>query len=345
MPNFQIGNIKNIVVHLVGNKTNNDAMIISKSPLKIDDNIRCVLSDYFNSSFKMDEYYNLYHDSDLKYNEVYGYVSEIFVDQDNLLGQSVNLAKHLYEKSTHPHIKKGEFYVVFFHDCLIGDNVVDAIGLFKSENKETFLKIYQEESDFNVESEQGININKLDKGCLIFNVDKESGYIVAVVDNTNKGDDAKYWVDNFLHARSRKDEYYNTHNVLSLCKDFVVKELPQQFDVLKVDQADLLNRSVQFFKEKDSFDMEEFTNRVFEQPEVIDSFNRYKENYEQERDLEIVDNFNISESAVKKQARAFKSVIKLDKNFHIYVHGNRNLIEQGEDEKGKFYKVYYQEEN
>ena len=136
--------------------------------------------------------------------------------------------------------------------------------------------------------------------------------------------------------RPRKDEYYNTHNVLSLCKNFVTKE---------ADQADLLNRSVQFFKEKDSFDMEEFTNEVFAQSEVIDSFNKYKENYEQDRDLEIADSFTISESAVKKQARAFKSVIKLDKNFHIYVHGNRNLIEQGEDEKGKFYKVYYREES
>ena len=91
--------------------------------------------------------------------------------------------------------------------------------------------------------------------------------------------------------------------------------------------------------------MEEFTNEVFAQREVIDSFNKYKENYEQDRDLEIADSFTISESAVKKQARAFKSVIKLDKNFHIYVHGNRNLIEQGEDEKGKFYKVYYREES
>jgi hypothetical protein len=47
----------------------------------------------------------------------------------------------------------------------------------------------------------------------------------------------------------------------------------------------------------------------------------------------------------EKQARSFKSVIKLDKNFHIYIHGDRNLIEQGEDNKGKYYKVYYQEEN
>ena len=57
------------------------------------------------------------------------------------------------------------------------------------------------------------------------------------------------------------------------------------------------------------------------------------------------ESYDISESAVKKQARAYKSVIKLDKNFHIYVHGNRELIEQGEDEKGKYYKVYFKEES
>ena len=49
---------------------------------------------------------------------------------------------------------------------------------------------------------------------------------------------------------------------------------------------------------------------------------------------------------MKKQARAFKSVLKLDKNFHIYIHGDRNMIEQGIDNDGrKFYKIYYQEEN
>jgi hypothetical protein len=50
---------------------------------------------------------------------------------------------------------------------------------------------------------------------------------------------------------------------------------------------------------------------------------------------------SLNEKAVKKQARVFKSVIKLDKNFHIYVHGNRNLIERGTDENGTFYKICY----
>ncbi|MBK6777842.1 MAG: hypothetical protein IPG74_19090 [Flavobacteriales bacterium] len=49
---------------------------------------------------------------------------------------------------------------------------------------------------------------------------------------------------------------------------------------------------------------------------------------------------------MKRQARIFKSVLKLDKNFHIYIHGDRNRIEQGVDEQGrKFYKIYYDKES
>jgi predicted transcriptional regulator len=37
--------------------------------------------------------------------------------------------------------------------------------------------------------------------------------------------------------------------------------------------------------------------------------------------------------------------IIIDNNRSIYVHGNSNLIQQGTDENGKFYKIYYKEEN
>lgn len=337
--------LSQLIVHGVGNKFNDEPCTFSKDYLNPELDIKELLSRYFLSTFKYGESYNFIHEASLSLNEIYVYASKIFNHRQLLLEQSIDIVKHLYEQSIYPQIKSGELYIGYFTNCLVEEKVVDAIGIFKSETKDTFLKVYNSERGYDIAKDIGININKLDKGCLIFNIDKENGYVVAVVDNTNKGEDAKYWIDDFLHVRPRKDEYYNTHNVLTLCKNFVTKELPQQFDMQKADQADLLNRSVQFFKEKDSFDMEEFTNEVFAQPEVIDSFNKYKENYEQDRDLEIADNFTISESAVKKQARAFKSVIKLDKNFHIYVHGNRNLIEQGEDEKGKFYKVYYQEES
>jgi hypothetical protein len=344
MTQFHETNIKNIALHFVGNKNNEEMIKLSNSILNFDETTKDVLTDYFITPFKPQEYYNFYHDIELSMNEVFVCASNIFDNPETLLEQSQNLAKHLYEQSTHPKIKGGEFYVVYFKDCILDGETVDAVGLFKSENKDTFLKVYPSGDNFEIESQQGVNINKLDKGCLIFNTERENGYVVAVVDNINRGAEAQYWIDDFLYVCQRKDEYYNTQNVMSLCKNFVKDELPQHFEVSKADQVDFLNRSVKFFKENDNFNMNEFANEVIAQPQVIESFNQYKSSYQQDYDIEIADDFVISENAVKKQARAFKSVIKLDKNFHIYVHGNRELIEQGEDDKGKFYKVYYREE-
>jgi hypothetical protein len=57
------------------------------------------------------------------------------------------------------------------------------------------------------------------------------------------------------------------------------------------------------------------------------------------------DNFAISADAVKRQARVFKSVLKLDTNFHLYIHGDREKIERGVDESGrKSDKIYYEQE-
>jgi hypothetical protein len=328
----------------VGNKSAEELLLLSKQNLNLADNVKEILDFYFTNAFKTEEYFQFFHDTDLSLNESYTYISDIFTNPETLLEQSVNLAKHLYEQSTHPKIKGGEFYTVYFRDCVIDGETVDAVGLFKSENKDTFLKVFPKGDSFEIESEKGININKLDKGCLIFNTEKENGYIVAVVDNTNKGVEAQYWIDDFLHVRQRKDEYYNTNNVLTLCKDFVKNEFPKQFESNQVQRTEILENSIKFFKEKETFVFDDFVNEVMQQPEVIDSFNNYTTDYQKNNDIEIANEFSISESAVKKQSRVFKSVIKLDKNFHIYVHGNRQLIEQGEDEKGKFYKVYYKEE-
>ena len=335
--------IQNMVLHFVGNKQADDGVICSKSLLSTNDEMRNILHEYFLQVFLAEEQFHFIHETDLKYNEVYGMVSEIFDDPESLYINSVKLAKHLYEKSDHPKIKAGEFYVVHFTDCSIGGNHCDAIGLFKSENKDTFLRVWTSEEGLDLTPEQGINTKKLDKGCLIYNLERENGFLVTIVDNTNRSD-AHFWTDEFLHVFQKANEYFHTSTVLSITKNFVTKELPQQFEVSKADQADLLNRSVAFFKEKETFDMDEFTNEVMEQPAVIESFHKFKNDYAKREDIELADNFEINGTAVKKQARAFKSVIKLDKNFHIYIHGDRDLIEQGEDEKGKYYKVYYNKE-
>lgn len=332
-----------MALHFVGNKQADDGVLCSKSLLDTNDEMRNILHEYFLQVFLAEEQFHFIHENELKFNEVYSIVSDIFDDPESLYINSVKLAKHLYEKSDHPKIKAGEFYVVHFTDCTIAGEHCDAVGLFKSENKDTFLRVWTSMDGLDLTPEQGINTKKLDKGCLIYNVERENGYLVTIVDNTNRSD-AHFWTDEFLHVFQKANEYFHTNTVLSLTKNFVTKELPQQFEVSKADQADLLNRSVAFFKEKETFDMDEFVNEVIEQPAVIESFHKFKDNYAQREDIEIADSFEINGAAVKKQARAFKSVIKLDKNFHIYIHGDRDLIEQGEDERGKFYKVYYNKE-
>ena len=56
--------------------------------------------------------------------------------------------------------------------------------------------------------------------------------------------------------------------------------------------------------------------------------------------------FDISSSAVKRQSRGLKSVIKLDKNFHIYVHGDRQRIQRGFDEASglHYYQLFFDDE-
>ncbi|MBO5628389.1 MAG: nucleoid-associated protein [Aeriscardovia sp.] len=332
-------------LHLVGNKVAEDGVFLSNSLIELGENIQLVLFNFFINSFSSEKYFQFYHDNGIDYNVVYGTVTQIFDNPECLFDLSVNMAKYLYEQSTHPKIKGGEFYMVYFKDCLLDGEVVDAVGLFKSEKKDTFLKVLYENGNVNLASEQGVNIKKLDKGCLIFNKERENGYIVAVVDNTNRGVDAQYWIDDFLHVRQRRDEYFNTENIMSIAKRFITKELPKGYEVQKADQIDLLNRSLQFFKEKDTFNIDDFSQTVLEQPEVIESFTNYKKTFEEEHAMEIDDSFTISQNAYKKLQRNYKRIIRLDKKIQIIIDGNRDHVEQGEDEKGKYYKVYYSSED
>jgi len=344
---FEKCEIESVAVHHIGSKPADDGIILSKSILPVDRNTQDNLLTYFLSSFKFEEYFNLTHESDLELNEVYSFVTQIFNDPDLLFEQSVNLAKHLYEQSNHPKIKPGELFVVYFRDCPMGAGTVDAVGLFKAETKDTFLKVLPGPEGFNIESELGFNINKLDKGCLIFNAEPGNGYLVSIVDSVNRSTDAQYWVDQFLHVRPRNDEYYQTKNVLNLCKNFVMNRMPEEYEVSKADQVEILNKSVKFFKESEQFDMDDFTSEVLSDPGMINSFKSYKASFEEEKDVQITDNFSISEAALKKQSRVFRSIIKLDKNFHIYIHGDKQNIVKGFDQESgmHFYQLFFREES
>jgi hypothetical protein len=346
MIDFEKAEIKHLAVHKVGNKLTEDGIQLSTTETKIDDAYTAtVLLRYFITSFQMDEQYRFSHPADLSLNELYTYTSAIFDRPEKTHEQSVHMAKHLYEQSVHPKVAAGELCVAYFTGLIYEERTIRAIGIFKTENKDTFLKIDQDSGDFSIRHEDGVNVNKVEKGCLIFDNEREDGYRLCVIDAQRSGD-ARYWKEQFLGISPVSNEYHNTKDFLSIAKNYVTKQLAEDFEVSKADQIDFLNRSVQYFKHNDTFDKDEFVEEVFQDQGIIASFKTFDETYRTENDLQVADHFDISHIAVKKQERIFKSVLKLDKNFHVYIHGDRDLIERGVDEDGrKFYKIYFEEES
>jgi hypothetical protein len=345
MQNLVLGNMNALILHFVGNKNHEDGVRFSDVLTDFED-----IEDYFKQmidlNFKSEELYQFYFQPDVQLNPMYQFIGSIFKEKESFIEQSKNAGRYLYDKSVHPQIKGGELCMFYIKNCQLNGEKVDCVGIFKSENKDTILKIYDTQDGFGLKDEIGINTTKLDKGCLIFNTDKENGYIISVVDNTNKNAEAQYWKDEFLGVQPKKNEYHQTNQFLGIAKQFVTKKLLEDFEVSKADQIDLLNRSVEYFKNHETFEKTDFEVKVFQDHTIIDSFRNFDEGYRKDNEIEISNQFDISTQAVKKQARAFKSVLKLDKNFHIYIHGDKELIEQGVEKDGrKYYKIYYKDES
>lgn len=335
-------NIKSLVLHQIGSNACQEGIHYSKELTHIDEDFKELLKGHFLSPFKSDEYYKFTHVSEIELNEVYQYATKIFSKQTDFLEVSKKIARFLYECSSHPNIKRGELYVVYFGNCILNGETIDAIGLFKSETKDRFIKIYTTPDGFELEQNEGISINKIDKGCLIFNTEKEKGYVVAIVDNTNKGAEAKYWTEDFLHVRLRKDSFNQTQNMLSLCKSFV-SQIPS--DNGKIEKATFINRSVEALK-GESVNINSFAEQVFETPKLVSEFKQYKETFQKEHDIEIDDTFTTASTAIKRKGFGTMTTIRLDKNFDINIHGGeQNIIRGYDEERGMYYyQLFFKEE-
>lgn len=165
------------------------------------------------------------------------------------------------------------------------------------------------------------------------------------------GDTIGTWVKVMPRGNQLKffleDNYFQTSNYLKLCKDFVQEVYNQENDIPKADQIDMLNRSIDYFKKADTFNENLFKEEVVSDPQIIDAFENFKNYYEEKNELALKDQFDVSNSAVKDEKRYFKHVLKLDKNFHVYIHGQKKYIEKGydSDRDMNYYKLYFREEN
>jgi len=267
----------------------------------------------------------------------------IFEDQSELLEKSISIVEHYLSTAHSNKSKDGEFLVAFFEDCIVGDEVTDVIGLFRIEKKETFLKLEPTYDAFTLHKDEGISPTKIGQGALIFNSDQESGYQVLMIDKLGPKNEEFYWTESFLKVGKVVDNYFHTQHLINNIQEFAQTSFQEDQSTEKIT---LVNNSIEFMKSNDVFDQEAYSEQVLQAPELIEQFESFQGEKTEENPMIETERFEISKPAIKSTKRYIRSVIKLDRNFHVYVHGNRENIMRGYDEEKKkhFYTLYYEEE-
>jgi len=338
--------IDKMITHIVGNSERSEALLFSEGYTEYSEVAEEYLIKYLLQKFNAEDLYCFDPAKEFSINKVFYMATSIFEDPSQLVHFSKELANLLYENSNHPKIKESKFHVALFNNLVIGDEVVNGLGLFKSEVEIPFLRMIREGGQVKVTTEMGHSIKGLDKGILVLNMEKEEGYRCLLLDLKNPAMDTQYWRDHYLKLHAVNNEFHQTSEFMKITKDFIADNMMDEFGINRADQIDLLNKSVNYFKDHDRFDKRDFTESVFVQPEMVESFNQYNNINKDRGSVEVVDSFPISNLAVKQQSKIFKSVLKLDKNFHVYIHGDRSMIERGKNEDGKkYYKLFYERED
>ena len=344
-----------LAVHRIGARALEEGITASKTlyPLE-NDEIAPILQHYFIDPFKWDEVYQFTHRTDLALNEVYNYCQRIFSKPTDLLEHSKAIAQFLYDQSQHPKIKGGEFFVALWYNVIHEDEQLNCIGIFKAENRETFLRSTTKPDGLALTTLEGFHLKHLDKGALIVDTGKEEGYRVYIVDKNSRGtatNEAAYWRDDFLHLERVQDTDFQTATYLDLCRDFCENVVAKTEN--RKEQVNFLNRTIEHFAKNDHLDWNAFETEVMP-PDApySDLFEDYKAGYEARHEVVPQVSFSVSANAVQKARRRFKNLIKLDTEVELKIkplsdEADNPFVERGYDEeRGQhFYKVYFNTES
>lgn len=349
MINLYSAHIASLSIHRVGNKSKNEPILLSEETYKTDDEITPLLKEFFLKPFrdKEENYFQFTHDTDLEFNELFTIASEVFENPNTIHQASKKITQHLYDQSMHPHIKSGEVYIAFFEGLQIDNEKVNGIGIFKSELKQDFLQFSETQNQLEANLQQGVNLNKLDKGCLIFEVKKEEGYKILSVDSNRY--DARYWLESFLGVDPCEDDNFKTKKYLKFCQDFAKDVVLPAED--KKQEVLFMNRAVNHFAKNDSFEESAFMNDVIDNPDLIPEFNHYKTEKAPKYSIQDLTSFPIANTAVTAARKKIKNVINLDTNIQIkldFVNAESadRFVEKGWDEEKQmyYYLVYFNKE-
>ena len=317
-----------------------DGVKLSNNCIDVTDDLNELLVKHFLTPFR--ERPSLQFKSPLQNNSVYSLIKEMFANKADFIHLSQDLAKLLYENSVYSKIMNGEFYVVYFSNCVVDGKTSDAVGLFKTEQKTPYLRVTPVDDSYTIAEEQGFSLKHFEKACLIFNKDENSGYQIAVIDKANKAPESQYWSDSFLQVKKRKTNSSQTESLFEMCKSFV----SQLNDKDEVEKASMMNKALSILDDTEKIiEMSSFKAEVFGNQDISNSFDEFRKEKQSEDQMELDEKFESDNSSLKKTGLKKLTTIHLDDNYDVVIRGT-NDIEKGYDEKRqkRFYKLFYDKE-
>lgn len=342
--NFSNSKIKHLIIHEIGNKLRDEEVFLSETLQNLNEELENTLLTYFLKSFLVEkDLFKFHHNSNINLNEIYTYSNNIFnnSDTDLFIKTSQDIAKHLYEYTLHPKITKGELIIVQISNVIINDTNIDLIGIFKSDNKETFLKLLRENKNIKIKNDLGINISKLDKGCLILNTNEDTGYTVLNIDNHSQSTD--YWTNKFLNLKIIDNNSHKTREILKLCKGFSNEILSAKYD--KEIEFNFNNDFINYFEDNSHYDIHSFKKNIFQNEKIEKDFFEYRESNQSFFDINLDEKFELIQKDIHKEKNKIKNIIKLDTKLELKVlldreNGTKNLEKGFDEEKGMFFYKY-----
>lgn len=187
------------VVHRVGNRLREEGCELSQQEVHGTAELHgTLLRHYLAPLVKAGEAFELYHESDISLNALRQFSLRIFVRGEDFISLSQNIAKQLYAASAHSSISAGEFIAILFCDIRVDDKPSLALGLYKIEERETFLDVERKDDSLNLVELSGIPVSNIQKGALIV----DGSFEMFVKESS--GQQTKYWVESFLKARPKQ---------------------------------------------------------------------------------------------------------------------------------------------
>jgi len=343
-----------LVLAKVGHPQRDEPLQTSKEVFKIDEADQETLTAIFLKPFKSLTGHRFSHHSSLDQHEMNAYATAIFASPEGLLEKGCDIAKRLYAKSNHPNIKSGDLCISLIENIEVNGDLTQGICILKSESVVPFLSISTRDGDLQLSTEQGINPEKIDKGCLILNHFPHKGYYVLTFDRS--GGDTRFWVRDFLGVVPVTDSSFLTNKYANMAVAFVEKENKETAKTTESDAppwegCTAARDAITYFEEKENFSLHEFEQEVLKTPEAVAKFTEHRERFEREEGQKLDDSFAISKKDVNKAKKKIGAVVKLDTGVEIHLKPGftdqaESVIERGFDEqKGmKFIKVFFNED-